>query len=115
MKGCNMTDTQTDLLAAAKAYLEKLDEIDTAEFGAGAEREEREALEAAIERAGKGTPELDLNDQVEAKRVNECPDCATETDTTRNNGPNGDEYVEYCTNDECEWEIELGTVTESLS
>jgi len=70
---------------------------------------------AAIERAEAVKPDLDLNDQVEAKRVNECPDCETETDTTRNNGANGDEYVEYCMNDDCEWETKLGTVTESLS
>lgn len=103
----------TDLLEAAKAYMEKLNEIDTAEFGAGAERKEREALEAAIERAEK--PDLDLHDQVEAKRKHNCPDCETETDTDRNNGAHGDVYTEYCMNDDCEWEMKLGTVTESLS
>ena len=42
--------TQDELLRAAKATLDKLDNITTEEFSRGGEREEREALRAAVER-----------------------------------------------------------------
>lgn len=41
----------SDLLAAAKALLQKLDHLTTDEFSLGGEREEREALRAEIAKA----------------------------------------------------------------
>ncbi len=112
-----MTDTETDLIETLKRIEGDIDSFLADEWDGNPEgwRSLSSTAHKAIERAEKGTPDLDLHDQVEAKRVNDCPDCETETDTTRNNGANGDEYVEYCMNDECEWEMKLGTVTESLS
>lgn len=58
-------------------------------------------------------PELDLHDQIQARRKHECPDCGSDTDTDYSVGQHGNEHFECCT--KCEWYQELGTVTESLS
>ena len=98
--------------------------VRAAQEGKRMSKANHETAQTAIDRWEKGTlsdaaahakpePELDLYDQIQAKRVHDCPKCGSETDTDYNNGPRGNEYYECCT--ECEWTQDLGTVTESLS